>query len=249
MYVGGGFWIPNTFLKLRCSHLHPKGTSFSKPGRSQSIIYCKFLAWSCYFLQSNLTIQGQQNSLGHLLLQCFHSLVLQWRWNDTRITCPWLKQRVFSLILKDPGAFLASCCSTGCSDTWQEKKKKKTKTKTWRWGKFLFYVCRSLCGITLSGLGGPHCRTDELGAISTRLCCLTKATGKCCIPDSYSPIVQLGQSPAHQQKPASLDNHLLVWSALTIFVCFTNEKRKESLKEWYMMKDGDGVSTSIHCFS
>lgn len=46
------------------------------------------------------------------------------------------------------------------------------------------------------------------------LCCVTKATGKCYIPDSCSLIVHLGQSPAHHQKP-SLDKHLLFWSILT----------------------------------
>ena len=82
---------------------------------------------------------------------------------------------------------------------------------------------------------------------------MTKALGKCYIPECYSPIMQLGQSPVHQ-KSASLDNHLLIWSALTIFFLFfgvARVKRPESYKEQYRIKDGDAVCTSIsiHNFS
>lgn len=45
------------------------------------------------------------------------------------------------------------------------------------------------------------------------LCCVTKATGKCCIPDSCSLIVHLGQSPVHHR-------NLQVWINISCFGLF-----------------------------
>lgn len=66
-----------------------------------------------------------------------------------------------------------------------------------------------------------------------------KAIGKCYIPDAYSPIVQVGQSTAHQQRSASLDNHLLV----------TNIKKSESYKEQYIMADYVSVYTLVYIYT